>query len=140
MPELAFVQVIAVGAVVALVGIIVAIPTGARLGSRPGRRVLRASGLGLVVLIAGCLFWGASTGELATFNRQLGLDGWLQIGAFFGIILSTGYRFVGRYLDDRARSEKRAADEALERAGDGSVQSTAATDAVDGVSGEADRA
>ena len=111
MPELAFVQVIAVGAAVSFAGIVAAIPVGARVGSRPGRFVLRASGLGLLALIAICLFWGSSTGELATFNRQLGLDGWLQIGAFFGIILSTGYRFVGRYLDDRERSEKRAADD-----------------------------
>ncbi|HSQ22530.1 MAG TPA: hypothetical protein VLQ52_07030, partial [Coriobacteriia bacterium] len=84
MPELAFVQVIVVGAVAAFAGIVLSIPVGARFGSRPGRVVLRASGFGLLALIAVCLFWGASTGELATFNRQLGLDGWLQIGAFFG--------------------------------------------------------
>ena len=110
MPELAFVQVIAVGAALSLAGIVLAIPVGARRGARPGRLVLRASGFGLLALVAVCLLWGASTGELATFNRQLGLDGWLQIGAFFGIILSTGYRFVGRYLDDRGRTENRAAD------------------------------
>jgi hypothetical protein len=35
----------------------------------------------------------------------MGLEAWLQIGAFFGIVLSTGYRMAGRYIDDLAIAE-----------------------------------
>ena len=113
MPQLPFVQVIAVVALVTLVGIVAAIPTGKRAGARAGRIVLRASAGVLIATIAACLWWGWSTGDLATFHNRMGLDGWLQIGAFFLIIHSTAYRFVGRYLHDLEVTEKRAAADAI---------------------------
>ncbi|MDO8879221.1 MAG: hypothetical protein Q7W44_00210 [Coriobacteriia bacterium] len=105
MPELPFLQVMAVVACLTLAGVVVAMPVGRRAGARAGRSVLRASLGVLLVTIAACLWWGHATGDLATFNARMGLDAWLQIGAFFGIILTTGYRFVGRFLDDLASAE-----------------------------------
>lgn len=107
MPELPFLQVMAVVACLTFVGVVIAMPVGTRAGARAGRAVLRASLGVLLVTIAACLWWGHVTGDLATFNTRMGLEAWLQIGAFFGIILSTGYRFVGRFLDELAGTESR---------------------------------
>ncbi len=122
MPQYPFVQFMALSAVVALAGIVVAIPVGLRVGARAGRIVLRSSGLGLLAALAACLLWGRSSGDLARFNARMGADAWLQMGAFFGIILSTGYRFVGRFLDDRVRQS--SASEAV--ASDGSAGAVSA--------------
>jgi len=108
-PQYPFLQAMYVAAIVAALGIVLALPVGARYGPRAGRRVLRGTLVALVVALGACLLWGASAGDLAAFNARLGVDAWLQMVAFFGIVLWTGYHFVGRYLDDRAARERDAA-------------------------------
>ncbi|MBF4509269.1 MAG: hypothetical protein ISP10_02135 [Aeromicrobium sp.] len=105
MPQYAFIQVIAAAATLALFGIVLAIPVGKHAGARAGRIVLRVSVVALLAVVAGCLAWGQATGDLAAFNTRMGWEAWLQIGVFFLLILSTGRRFVSRYLDDLAASE-----------------------------------
>ena len=139
MPQLPFVQVIAVVALVTLIGIVAAIPTGKRAGARAGRIVLRASAGVLLATVAACLWWGWSTGDLVTFNSRMGMDGWLQIGAFFLIIHSTGYRFVGRYLHDLELAEKLAAADALAEYG-GAENGTARADAEAGAEADGEEA
>ncbi len=103
MPQLPFVQGMAIAALAAIVLVVLAIPVGARAGVRAGALVLRASLIGVVLAFAGLLGWGAASGDLAVFNARMGVGSWLQMGAFFGIIYLTGYRFVGSYLADKAR-------------------------------------
>ena len=109
MPQYTFVQVIVVAAIAAFLGTAFAFPIGARFGSRAGSRVLRGSIIGLLVIIAVCLLWANGNGELAAFNRQLGADGWIQIGGFFLVVLFTSYGFTNKYLNDKAREEREAA-------------------------------
>jgi len=103
MPELAFVQVMAVAALAAIVAAVLAMPVGARLGARAGRMVLRGGLIGVVLVFAACLAWGTATGDLGRFNAEAGTGAWLQMGAFFGIVYGTGYRFVDAYLLDKLR-------------------------------------
>lgn len=103
MPQLAFVQGMAVAALAAIVLVVLAIPVGARVGARAGALVLRASLIGVALAFAGLLAWGSASGALALFNARMGVGSWLQMGAFFGIIYLTGYRFVASYLADKAR-------------------------------------
>ncbi len=103
MPQLPFVQGMAIAALLAIALVVVAIPVGARVGARAGAVVLRASVIGVVLAFAGLLGWGAASGDLAVFNARMGVGSWLQMGAFFGIIYLTGYRFVASYLADKAR-------------------------------------
>jgi hypothetical protein len=105
MPQLPFLQVMVAVAFMALVGVVVAMPVGKHASAAAGRAVLRGSVGALLVTIAACLWWGHTTGDLAIFNARMGLEAWLQIGAFFGIVLSTGYRMAGRYIDDLAIAE-----------------------------------
>jgi len=104
MPQLAFVQVMAVAGLAAIVAVVLAMPVGARLGHIAGRLLLRGSLIGALGVFAVCLVWGASTGDLGRFNAQEGVEAWLQMGAFWGIVYGTGYRFVSSYLADKARS------------------------------------
>lgn len=108
MPQYPFLQAMYVAAIAAIVGTGLALPVGARLGSRAGRRVLRGTVIALAVALVSCLIWGSRSGDLAAFNARLGVDAWVQMVAFFGIALSTAYHFVGRYLDDRATREREA--------------------------------
>lgn len=106
MPQHAFIQVMAAAATLSIIGVVVAIPVGRRAGSRAGRTLLRGSVLAMVAVLAACLVWGQASGDLERFNTRMGWEAWLQIAMFFALILSTGYRFVGRYLDDRAEAER----------------------------------
>lgn len=101
MPQMAFVQGMAIAALVATLLVVLAIPAGARVSARAGTIVLRASLVGVVVAFAALAAWGASTGDLARFNARMGAGAWFQMGAFFGIIYMTGYRFVASYLADK---------------------------------------
>ncbi len=101
MPQMAFVQGMAVAAFVAILLVVLAMPVGARAGARAGIIVLRLSLAGVVVAFAALVGWGAATGDLARFNARMGAGAWLQMGAFFGIIYVTGYRFVASYLADK---------------------------------------
>ena len=112
MPQYPFIQVMAAAATCALLGIVLAMPVGKRAGARAGRIVLRATVVALFVVLAGCLAWGQATGDLAAFNTRRGGEAWLQIGVFFLLILSTARRFVSRYLDDLAGSERTEAADA----------------------------
>ncbi|MGB4593364.1 MAG: hypothetical protein WBI63_06275 [Coriobacteriia bacterium] len=103
MPQLAFLQTIVVCAIVAFVVAILAMPVGARVSPRAGVYVLRGSLIGLVVAVVACVAWGASSGELATFEQTLGFDGALQMAVFFGILYVTFFNFAAKYLTDKAR-------------------------------------
>jgi hypothetical protein len=105
MPQLPFIQTMAVAALAAIVLVVLAMPAGAWLGARAGLRVLRFSLAGAAAAFIGCIAWGALTGDLAVFNAQMGFDDWLQMGAFFVIVYSTGYRFVAAYLADKLRTD-----------------------------------
>jgi len=105
MPQLAFVQVMAVAGLASIVAVVLAMPVGARLGHQAGRLLLRASLIGVLGVFAGCLAWGAASGDLGRFNAQEGVEAWLQMGAFWGIVYGTGYRFVSAYLADKARAD-----------------------------------
>lgn len=109
MPQLAFVQVMAVAGLAAIIAVVLAMPVGARLGHRAGKLLLRASLIGALGVFVACLAWGASTGDLGRFNAQEGVEAWLQMGAFWGIVYGTGYRFVSAYLTDKARVESGSA-------------------------------
>lgn len=111
MPELPFVQVMAVAALAAIVAAVFAMPVGAWVGSKAGLAVLRASLAGVVLVFAGALLWGSRSGDLGRFNAQVGVDAWFQMGLFFLIVYGTGYRFVAVYLsDERHEGDKEAAD------------------------------
>ncbi|MHB1136285.1 MAG: hypothetical protein ACYCXR_00865 [Coriobacteriia bacterium] len=101
MPQMAFVQGMALAALIATLLVVLAIPVGARVSARSGMIVLRTSLIGVVAALAALAAWGASTGDLARFNARMGAGTWLQMGAFFGIIYVTGYRFVASYLADK---------------------------------------
>jgi len=101
MPQMVFVQGIAIAAVVAILLVVLAMPVGARVGARAGRFLLWASLVGVITAFAGFAVWGAFTGDLAVFNARMGVGTWLQMGAFFGMVYFTGYRFVGSYLADK---------------------------------------
>ena len=101
MPQLPFVQGMAIAALAAILLVVLAIPVGARVSARAGRFVLRASLAGITAAFVGLAAWGASTGDLAVFNARMGVGEWLQMGAFFGIVYVTGYRFVASYLADK---------------------------------------
>jgi purine-cytosine permease-like protein len=104
-PQLAFLQVIVVTAVVALLLIAVSMPVAARVGWRAGRVLLRVALFGLVAVVIGATIWASQTGELARFSSELGSSDALQIGVFFLIVLGTGGNFAARYLADKAREE-----------------------------------
>ena len=103
MPQLAFVQVMAVTALAAILAVVLAMPVSARLGHRRGLLLLRGSLFGALLVFTGCFAWGAASGDLGRFNAQEGTAAWLQMGAFFVIVYGTGYRFVSAYLADKAR-------------------------------------
>lgn len=111
MPELPFVQVMAVTALGAMAAVVLAMLVGARVGARAGRAVLLTSLVGVVVVFAASFAWGAASGDLGRFNARMGIDAWFQLGAFFLIVYGTGYRFVSMYLTDKG-------DEALKEAAD----------------------
>lgn len=117
MPQLAFVQVMAVAGLAAIVAVVLVMPVGARLGHRAGTLLLRGSLIGALVVFASCLLSGASTGDLGRFNAEEGIEAWLQMGAFWGIVYGTGYRFVSAYLADKARSATGGADVAIAEEG-----------------------
>ena len=112
MPQYPFIQVMAASATLAFIGIVIAMPVGKRAGARAGRIVLRVSVVALLAVVVGCFAWGQATGDLAAFNTRMGWEAWLQIGVFFLLILSTGRRFVSRYLDDLAGAERKEAADA----------------------------
>lgn len=112
MPQYPFIQLMAAAATLAIVGVVLAIPVGRRAGARAGRIVLRGSVVAMLAALVGALAWGRLSGDLGRFNTRMGWEAWLQIAMFFGLILSTGYRFVGRYLDDRAEAEREGAADA----------------------------
>ena len=104
MPQLPFVQGMAVAALVAIALVVLAMPIGAKVSVRAGTFTLRASLAGVLVAFSALAGWGAATGDLAVFNARMGAGSWLQMGAFFGIIYFTGYRFVASYLADKGRA------------------------------------
>ena len=108
MPQLAFVQVMAVAAFAAILAVVLAMPVSARLGHRAGRVLLHTSLIGVLLIFAGSLAWGSSTGDLGRFNAREGTSAWLQMGAFFGMVYGTGYRFVSMYIADKAASAAKA--------------------------------
>lgn len=108
MPQLAFVQVMAVAGLAAIVAVVLAMPVGARFGHTAAKLLLRGSLIGVLLAFAGSFAWGASTGDLGRFNAQEGTSAWFQMGTFFAIIYGTGYRFVSAYLTDKARSANAA--------------------------------
>lgn len=112
MPEFPFVQVMAVSGLAALFAVVLAMPVGARAGSRAGLLLLRASGVGIALALALALTWAAASGDLGRFNARVGVGALLQMGAFFVIVYGTGYRFVSAYLADRRADipKKEAAD------------------------------
>lgn len=105
MPQLAFLQFIVVAAAVALLLIVLSMPTAARAGWRAGRALLRVALFGLVAVIVGATLWASQTGELAQFSSKVGGSDALQIAVFFLIVLGTGGNFAARYLADKAREE-----------------------------------
>lgn len=117
MPQLPFVQGMAIAALVATLLVVLAIPVGARAGARAGALVLRASLIGVLAAFAALAAWGASTGDLAVFNARMGVGSWLQMGAFFGIVYMTGYRFVASYLADKAAMHTRTSSEEAHKGG-----------------------
>jgi len=107
-PQLAFLQFIVVAAVVALLLIVLSMPTAARAGWRAGRTLLRAALFGLVAAVVGATIWASQSGELARFSSEVGSSDALQIAVFFLIVLGTGGNFATRYLADKAREEAEA--------------------------------
>jgi hypothetical protein len=93
----------AVSALLAIVAVVLSMPLGMKAGPRAGRVLLRASLIAVLVVIAACFGWGASTGDLERFNARMGWESWLQMGAFFAIVYFTGYRFVAAYLADKLK-------------------------------------
>lgn len=111
MPELPFVQFMAVAAVAAMAVVVLAMPVGAKVGARAGHALLRASLVGSAAAFAAALIWGGQSGDLARFNAAVGVSVWLQLGLFFIIVYGTGYRFVAAYLADMHQQlAKEAAD------------------------------
>lgn len=110
MPELPFLQVMAVAGLVAIVLVVLAMPLGSRLGPRAGHFVLRASLAGVLVTFGIALAAGARSGDLGRFSAEMGTGAWLQLGAFFLIVYGTGYRFVSSYLSDKRAKAKEAED------------------------------
>lgn len=111
MPELPFVQVMALAALAAIAAVVLAIPLGGWAGVRAGQLVLRASLVGVAAAFAACLIWGARSGDLGRFNVRVGAEAWLEMGLFFAIVYGTGYRFVSAYLADKRQGlMKEAAD------------------------------
>ena len=111
MPELPFVQVMAVAGLIAILAVGLAMLAGARLGTKAGLVLLRASLIGITLAIAGAFAWGSASGDLGRFNARVGASAWFQMGAFFGIVYGTGYRFVSVYLADKHKEgAKEAAD------------------------------
>jgi hypothetical protein len=52
--------------------------------------------------------WGAVNGDLNAFTNRAEPGVWLQMGAFFAIMYSIGYRFAGAYVRDKAAEEAEA--------------------------------
>lgn len=109
MPQYGFLQAMYVAALISVAAVALAMPAGARFGARTGALVKRGAFVWLLLAVAACLAWGASSGDLARFNQGLGFEAWLQMGAWFGIVLFTANHFVTRYLEDKAASEREAA-------------------------------
>jgi len=93
----------AVSALVAILAVVASMPLAARVSPRAGRVLLRASLIGVLLVVGGCFVWGASTGDLARFNARMGWDAWLQMGAFFAMVYLTGYRFASAYVADKLK-------------------------------------
>lgn len=108
MPQLAFLQVIVVAAVVALLLVVLSMPVGAKAGWRAGRLLLRVAVFGLGAVLVGATIWGSQSGELARFSEEMGGSDALQIGVFFLIVLGTGGNFAAKYLAEKAREEGEA--------------------------------
>ncbi|MBN2839708.1 MAG: hypothetical protein JXP37_01955 [Coriobacteriia bacterium] len=102
-----FVQGMAIAGVVAILLVVLAMPIGARASARAGVLFLRVSLIGVIAAFAGLALWGSASGDLARFNARMGVSSWLQMGAFFGIIYMTGYRFVASYLADKGAGAAR---------------------------------
>lgn len=107
MPQLKFLQAFVVLVIASLALAVAALPTGARVGSNAGRRVLHASTAVLLASLVGCVVWGAQSGELRVFWSDLGFDAFVQIGAFVAIVYFTAHNFTSRYLDDKAAEERK---------------------------------
>lgn len=105
MPQLPFVQCMAVAALVSIVLVGLAVPVGASAGVRAGRLLIRVSFIGVLIVFGVCLAWGWSTGDLALFNARMGIGAWVQMGAFFAIVYSIGYGFASSYLLDKAAEQ-----------------------------------
>lgn len=114
MPQYAFLQALYLAALGAVVAVALAMPAGAKAGARAGRLVKRGAFAGLLVALVACLAWGNATGDLARFNEELGIDAWVQMAAFFGIVLFTANHFVTRYLEDKEAAERAATADAKE--------------------------
>lgn len=112
MPQFAFMQVTHGAALLGILLAVASMPIGAHLGGVLGRRVLRVSALAMLLVLAGSVAWGAVTGDLEVATSALGLDGWLQLGGFFGIMYFIAYNFARSYLDDRVRTEAKEAPDA----------------------------
>ena len=111
MPELPFVQLMALAALAAIAAVMLALPLGRWAGVKTGQVVLKASLAGVVTAFAACLIWGARSGDLGRFNARVGAEAWLEMGLFFAIVYGTGYRFVSAYLADKRQGlTKEAAD------------------------------
>lgn len=111
MPELPFVQAMALAALVAIAAVVLAMALGRWAGVKAGQLLLRASLAGVLTAFAACLVWGAQSGDLGRFNVRVGAEAWLEMGLFFAIVYGTGYRFVSAYLADKRQGlMKEAAD------------------------------
>ncbi len=128
MPQLPFVQTMAVAGLAAILLVVLAMPAGAWLGARAGLLMLRFSLAGVVAAFIGCIIWGALTGDLAVFNARMGFDDWLQMGAFFGMVYMTGYRFVAAYLTDKLRADHQL-EASADDTGSGDAETTGAAGA-----------
>lgn len=110
-PELPFVQLMAVAALGAMFVAVLAMPLGARMGPAAGMLLLRGSLLAVVLIFGGALAWGSKSGDLGRFNAQVGVDAWFQMGLFFVVVYGTGYRLAAAYLADKRKERaKEAAD------------------------------
>ena len=105
--QLAFVQVIVVAAVIAVVAQCCVYPVRRLWGMAAAYRVLRWSLGGFVCVAVVALVWGAATGDLARGIVRDGLEPGFQIVMFIGFTMFVSYFMASRYLADeleRART------------------------------------
>jgi hypothetical protein len=103
----AFVRVIFVAAVVAIVIQCAVYPIRRTFGMAVALRVLRASLYGFLGIAGACFIWGASTGELAQGLSRAGWRPLVDMGFFIGFCMFIAYFMGSRYLADeldRARA------------------------------------